>query len=139
MGASRESWAVSPMRTCTSAPAMPAERSRSTAACACCSEVYAAVATGRLAAMARERAVERELRRVADVAGDRRHGVAGVLQPLRGDVHAPPREIRQGRLADELNEPSREGRAREVHLARQRPERPRLGSPIVEERDDPRD
>src|SRR3954464_11013489 len=41
MRASRASWAVSPMRTCTSAPAMPAETSLSTAACACSPGGYA--------------------------------------------------------------------------------------------------
>src|SRR5437764_12074965 len=57
------------------------------------------VAAGGLAAVPRERAVERVRGRVADLAGNRLDCGGGVLQPLRREVHATAREVRQRWLA----------------------------------------
>src|SRR5438132_3815537 len=66
------------------------------------------VAAGGLAAVPRERAVERVRGRVADLAGNRLDCVGGVLQPLRREVHAPAREVRQRWFAHGLGEAPRE-------------------------------
>ena len=84
--------------------------------------------------MARERAVEGVLGRVADRAGDRLDRLVAVAQAARGELHPPAREVRQRRLADLLGEPPRERRARDVGGGGERLDRPRLGRALVDRR-----
>jgi hypothetical protein len=82
-----------------------------------CGARESAVPARGLAAVSGERAVEGVLGGVADLAGDRPDRVGGVPQPLRGEVHAPAREVGQRRLAHDLREAACERRAGDVDQA----------------------
>jgi hypothetical protein len=62
-----------------------------------------------------------------------------VLEPVRGEVHPPAREVRKRRLADRLGEPAAERGPRHVHLARQGGKRPVLARPLVQQGEHGRD
>ena len=70
-----------------------------------------AVLAGRAAELTLERPVEGELGRVANARADLRDRRQGVAQHPGRDDHAPVREVRQYRNADERREPARQGRA----------------------------